>query len=175
MSEAELHILKSRLQQGMWNKASRGEVLNHPPIGYVRSISARDGAGDYVIDPDEQVQAVVRLIFQQFTRRGRVNGLLQWLVRNDVKIPIRPHFGANRGELEWRRPNRVTLLKLSARTNSCEPTTRDSLSTAQHYSHRQNVNRFSRCPTTCLPCGKPTRRLPKIVRQSPGYSWNKLL
>jgi DNA invertase Pin-like site-specific DNA recombinase len=112
MSEAELHILKSRLQQGMWNKAERGEVLNHAPIGYVRSVSARDGAGDYVIDPDEQVQSVVHLIFEQFTRRGSVNGLLRWLVRNDVKLPVRPHFGANRGELEWRRPNRVTLLNL---------------------------------------------------------------
>ena len=107
MSEAELHILKSRLQQGMWNKAERGEVLNHAPIGYVRTI-----AGDFVIDPDEQVQAVVRLIFAQFARRGSVNGLLRWLVRHDVKVPIRPHFGANRGELEWRRPNRVTLLNL---------------------------------------------------------------
>jgi DNA invertase Pin-like site-specific DNA recombinase len=107
MSEAELHILKSRLQQGMWNKAERGEVLNHAPIGYVRTI-----AGDFVIDPDEQVQAVVRLIFAQFARRGSVNGLLRWLVRHDVKVPIRPHFGANRGELEWRRPNRVTLLNV---------------------------------------------------------------
>ncbi len=112
MSEAELHILKSRLQQGMWNKAERGEVLNHPPIGYVRSRSARDGKGDYVIDPDEQVQAVVRLVFEQFTKRGSINGLLRWLVDNDVKLPVRPHFGANRGELEWRRPNRVTLLNM---------------------------------------------------------------
>lgn len=107
MSEAELHILKSRLQQGMWNKAQRGEVLNHAPIGYVRTI-----AGDFVIDPDEQVQAVVRLIFSQFARRGSVSGLLRWLVRHDVKMPIRPHFGANRGEIEWRRPNRVTLLNV---------------------------------------------------------------
>lgn len=107
MSEAELHILKSRLQQGMWNKAERGELLNHAPIGYVRTI-----AGDFVIDPDEQVQTVVRLIFEQFTRRGSVNGLLRWLVRHDVKLPVRPHFGENRGELEWRRPNRVTLLNL---------------------------------------------------------------
>ena len=112
MSEAELHILKSRLQQGMWNKAQRGEVLNHPPIGYVRSASARDGAGDYVIDPDEQVQSVVRLIFKQFTRCRSVSSLLKWLVLNDVKLPVRPHFGANRGELEWRRPNRVTLLNM---------------------------------------------------------------
>ena len=107
MSEAELHILKSRLQQGMWNKAERGEMLNHAPIGYLRTV-----AGDFVIDPDEQVQTVVRLIFAQFTRRGSVNGLLKWLVRNDVKLPIRPHCGVNRGELEWRRPNRVTLLNM---------------------------------------------------------------
>jgi DNA invertase Pin-like site-specific DNA recombinase len=107
MSEAELHILKSRLQQGMWNKAERGEVLNHPPIGYVRTSS-----GDFVMDPDEQVQAVVRLIFAHFPRRGSVHGLLRWLVRSGIKVPIRPHYGPSRGELEWRRPNRVTLLNL---------------------------------------------------------------
>ena len=112
MSEAELHILKSRLQQGMWNKAKRGEVINHAPIGYVRSLSAREGAGDFVMDPDEQVQAVVRMIFEQFTRRGSISGLLRWLVQNDVQVPVRPHFGPNRGDLEWRRPNRVTLLNM---------------------------------------------------------------
>jgi len=107
MSEAELHILKNRLLQGMWNKAGRGEVLNHAPLGYVRTIS-----GEFVIDPDEQVQMVVRLIFEQFRRRGSVNGLLRWLVGHDVKLPVRPHSGVNRGELEWRRPNRVTLLNV---------------------------------------------------------------
>ena len=107
MSEAELHILKSRLQQGMWNKAQRGEVLNHAPIGYLRTI-----AGDFAIDPDEQVQAVVRRVFEQFPRRGSVNGVLRWLVGHDVKLPVRPHFGPSRGELEWRRANRVTLLNM---------------------------------------------------------------
>jgi len=38
--------------------------------------------------------------------------LLRWLVQNDVKVPVRPHFGPNRGDLEWRRPNRVTLLNM---------------------------------------------------------------
>lgn len=105
MSEAELHILKSRMQQGLWNKAARGEILNHAPLGYVRTV-----ADDYVMDPDEQVQTVVRLLFEQFQRQRSVGGLLRWLVRHDVKLPIRPHSGANRGELEWRRPNRGTLL-----------------------------------------------------------------
>lgn len=107
MSEAELHILKSRLQEGMWNKAQRGEVLNHAPIGYMRTI-----AGDFVLDPDEQVQAVVRLVFEQFSCRGSVSGLLRWLAGHDVKLPVRPHFGPSRGELEWRRANRVTLLNM---------------------------------------------------------------
>ena len=112
MSEAELHILKTRMHQGMWNKAERGEVLNHPPIGYIRSVSARDGAGDYVMDPDAQVQEVVRMVFDQFERLGSINALLRWMVSHDIKMPVRPHFGSDRGELTWRRPNRVTLNNL---------------------------------------------------------------
>jgi DNA invertase Pin-like site-specific DNA recombinase len=112
MSEAELHILKTRMHQGMWNKAERGEVLNHPPIGYIRSAKAREGAGDYVIDPDAQVQEVVRMVFDQFERLGSINALLRWLVSHDIKMPVRPHFGSDRGELSWRRPNRVTLCNM---------------------------------------------------------------
>ena len=36
MSEAELHILRVRMHQGRLNKARRGELFNHLPIGYVR-------------------------------------------------------------------------------------------------------------------------------------------
>ena len=104
MSEAELHILKNRMYQGLLNKARRGEVYNHPPNGYIKL----PGSGlDF--DPDEQVQSVVRLIFDQFERLGTVHGLLRYLVHHDIRIGIRPHFGPNRGNLEWRRANRVTL------------------------------------------------------------------
>ncbi|TWT97417.1 recombinase family protein [Neorhodopirellula pilleata] len=112
MSEAELHILKTRMHQGMWNKAERGEVLNHPPIGYIRSVKARDGEGDYVIDPDAQVQEVVKMVFDQFVRLGSINALLRWMVSHDIKVPVRPHFGSDRGELTWRPPNRVTLCNM---------------------------------------------------------------
>ena len=112
MSEAELHILKARMHEALWNKAGRGEVLNHPPIGYLRSVKARDGAGDYVIDPDAQVQAVVRLVFEQFERLGSINALLRWMVKHEIKLPIRPHFGHDRGDLQWRRPHRATLNNL---------------------------------------------------------------
>jgi len=104
MSEAELHLLRSRMQDGLLNKAQKGEVYNHPPIGYVK-----EPGGGFVLDPDEQVQSVVRLIFEQFVRQGTVCGLLRYLVQHGIRMPVRPHYGPGRGQLHWRRPNRVTL------------------------------------------------------------------
>jgi hypothetical protein len=58
------------------------------------------------------VQAVVRLLFDEFDRQGSVQGLLRYLVRHGIRLPVRPHSGPNRGQLEWHRPNRVTLQNL---------------------------------------------------------------
>jgi DNA invertase Pin-like site-specific DNA recombinase len=110
MSEAELHILKSRMYQGLLNKAKRGEVFNHPPAGYIKLPT-----GEFALDPDEQVQSVIRLLFDQFERQGSINGLLHYLVEHGLRMPIRPHGGPNRGQLEWHRPNRVTLQNLLQR------------------------------------------------------------
>jgi len=107
MSEAELHVLKNRMYLGLCNKAARGEVLNHPPIGYVRTAS-----GDFAIDPDEQVQAVVRNIFDRFSKWRGISGLLKSMVADQIQMPVRPHYGVDRGQLQWRRPNRATLLWL---------------------------------------------------------------
>ena len=107
MSEAELHVMRSRMYEGLCNKAARGEVLNHPPIGYVRTPN-----GDFMIDPDAQVQATVQSVFERFGRWGSISGLLKSLVSDQIRIPVRPHFGPNRGDLEWREPNRATLLNL---------------------------------------------------------------
>lgn len=107
MSEAELHIIKERMHQGKLNKARRGELLGPAPIGYVKQ-----GKCELVLDPDEQVQAVVRLIFDQFDRQGTLHGLLRYLVHHGIHLPVRPHGGPNRGQLEWRRPCRETLQNL---------------------------------------------------------------
>ena len=65
MSEAELHVLRSRLHQGKLNKARRGELFSCVPIGYVRTPE-----GGIAPDPDEQVRAVVAMIFQKYTELG---------------------------------------------------------------------------------------------------------
>ena len=107
MSEAELYLLKGRMLEGRRHKAKRGELLNQPPLGYVRGPD-----GDYQLDPDEQAQRVVRLIFDVFEQQGSLHGLLRYLVAQDIRLPIRPQSGPNRGHLEWRRPNRMTLQNL---------------------------------------------------------------
>jgi len=104
LSEAELHILRQRMEQGRLNKARRGELFNHPPMGYVRQAD-----GQFALDPDQQVQGVIRLIFETFEQVGTINGLLRQLVRQAIQLPVRPHYGPNRGQLEWHRPNRQTL------------------------------------------------------------------
>jgi DNA invertase Pin-like site-specific DNA recombinase len=104
LSEAELHILRQRMNQGRLNKARRGELFNHPPIGYIRLIT-----GELALDPDQQVQAVVRLIFEQFPRLGTINAVLKYLVRHRIDLPVRPTSGPQRGQLQWHRPNRQTL------------------------------------------------------------------
>lgn len=104
LSEAELHLLQQRMEQGRLNKARRGELFNHPPIGYIRG-----GDGQLQIDPDQQVQSVVRLVFDKFEELGSVNALLRYLVRHEVRLGVRAHSGGERGELRWRRPYRVAL------------------------------------------------------------------
>lgn len=107
MSEAELHVLKQRMLAGKRAKAERGELGMALPMGYVRRLS-----GEITKDPDEQAQAVIQLVFDQFERLGTLNGVLQYLVRHQIQLPHRVASGPHQGELEWRRPNRVTLSNL---------------------------------------------------------------
>jgi DNA invertase Pin-like site-specific DNA recombinase len=107
MSEAELHILKARMYQGKLNKARRGELFGLPPIGYLKLPT-----GEFALDPDEQVQAVVRLVFDQFDRQGTLHGLLRYLVHHGIQMPVRARSGAEQGQLQWCRPNRETLQNL---------------------------------------------------------------
>ena len=104
MAEAELHLIKQRMQSGRLNKARRGELALPLPIGYVRRPS-----GDVMLDPDEQVRAVVRLIFDKFTELTTTHAVLRYLVDHGIEVGVRLHDGPDKGELEWRRPNRMTL------------------------------------------------------------------
>jgi len=104
ISEAELYLIKQRMWTGRLAKARRGELAVPLPSGYVRRSS-----GEVALDPDEQAQAVIRLIFELFERLGTVNAVLCFLADNHIQLGVRVREGPARGELEWRRPSRVTL------------------------------------------------------------------
>ncbi|MBV8864265.1 MAG: recombinase family protein, partial [Acidobacteriaceae bacterium] len=65
MSEAELHLLRARMRGGLLNKAKRAELQMYLPIGFTY-----DAIGRVVLDPDQQVQQSVRLVFDTFQRLG---------------------------------------------------------------------------------------------------------
>ncbi|MFI6475307.1 recombinase family protein [Streptomyces sp. NPDC050516] len=52
---------------------------------------------------------VVRLVFDLFDELATINAVLSFLVEHGIQIGIRVREGPERGELVWRRPNRVSL------------------------------------------------------------------
>jgi DNA invertase Pin-like site-specific DNA recombinase len=104
MSEAELHVLRSRLLQGKLNKARRGELFGFVPIGYVRTPDG--GVG---LDPDEQARAAVRLVFDKFAELRSARQVHRFLVGHDIRLGVRSYRGPDKGALTWRRPRLSTL------------------------------------------------------------------
>jgi DNA invertase Pin-like site-specific DNA recombinase len=96
MSEAELHVLKARLVGGMLNKARRGELQSPLPVGFVY-----DPEGRVRLDPDEQVQQTIRLLFQTFLRTGSAFATVREFRREGVRFPCRLRHGPHKGEILW--------------------------------------------------------------------------
>lgn len=107
ISEAELHVIKARMQQGRMAKARRGELAVGLPRGFVRRSS-----GQVIRDPDEQVQSTIRLVFDIFEQRRTVTGVLRYLVDHGIRLPDRVRKGEHQGELTWNRPNRGTIIDM---------------------------------------------------------------
>jgi DNA invertase Pin-like site-specific DNA recombinase len=97
MSEAELHVLKARLQGGIVNKARRGELLGPLPIGF------QYGPDRQVrLDPDHQVQESVRVFFGTYQRTGSALATVKAFREQGLLFPHRVHGGPNKGEIVWK-------------------------------------------------------------------------
>jgi DNA invertase Pin-like site-specific DNA recombinase len=104
MSEAELHILKARMLECRRAKARRGELGKTLPMGYLRRPS-----GEIILDPDEQAQGTIRLMFELFDRFRTVCKVMRYLVDHNIGMPVRVRSGLRKGELAWHRVNRISL------------------------------------------------------------------
>jgi DNA invertase Pin-like site-specific DNA recombinase len=107
MTEVELHLIKQRMASGRLAKAGRGELVFPLPAGYVRRPS-----GEVALDPDEQVQAVVGLVFRLFEQLGTVHAVLRFLVERQVQIGMRERSGPGKGEIVWRAPHQTGLINM---------------------------------------------------------------
>ena len=93
-SEAELHIMASRLQGARRHAAERGELRVPLPVGYVY-----DDEQQVVLDPDEEVQAAIADVFASFERVGSACAVVREFRRK--RFPARAYGGAWAGQLRW--------------------------------------------------------------------------
>jgi len=99
--------MHNRLERNRLHKAKRCALFLDVPGGYVKLPT-----GEAVRDPDEQVQATVKLVFDKFDELGSCRRLYRYLIRNKIRLGMRIHCGPRRGQLEWRRPSPGTLSRM---------------------------------------------------------------
>src|SRR6266849_5898802 len=102
MSEAELHILRARLDGGIRNKAARGELRRGLPVGFVWG----EGEGEVRFHPDEGVVSTMRTVFSKFTELGSVRKVWLWFRSEGLSFPLRAHM---KSEIRWVAPTYTAL------------------------------------------------------------------
>jgi DNA invertase Pin-like site-specific DNA recombinase len=96
LSEAELHVIKARLQGGILNKARRGELESPLPVGFIYNPARQP-----VLDPDKQVQESLRFFFDTFTRTGSAMATMKAFHQRGLLFPRRLRKGPQKGDLVW--------------------------------------------------------------------------
>jgi DNA invertase Pin-like site-specific DNA recombinase/uncharacterized protein YndB with AHSA1/START domain len=98
MSEAELHVLRARLEGGIRNKAARGELRRGLPVGLVWG----EADGEVLLDPDEAIRGAIAVIFERFAELGSARQVWLWLRREGVRFPLQ---STTLSEIRWVTPS----------------------------------------------------------------------
>jgi uncharacterized protein YndB with AHSA1/START domain len=97
MSEAELHVLRARLDGGIRNKAARGELRRALPVGLVWG----EEDGEILLHPDEAVTGVIAAIFTRFAECGSARATWLWLREQGLSFPLQR---TGEAEIRWVAP-----------------------------------------------------------------------
>lgn len=84
MSEAELHVLRARLNGGIRNKAARGELRRGLPVGFVWG----EADGEVRFHPDEAVVTAIRAVFARFAETGSARRVWLWFRSEGARFPL---------------------------------------------------------------------------------------
>jgi hypothetical protein len=90
--------LHARLQGGKLNKAKKGELRFPVPVGF-----CYDEQGRTILDPDQEVQGAVSLVFRLFRETGSAFGVMQRFAESALRFPKRSYGGAWDGRIIWGR------------------------------------------------------------------------
>jgi len=102
MSEAELHIIRARLEGGIRNKAARGELRRGLPTGFIWG----EEDGEVLLHPDEAVQQAIRCVFERFAELGSARRVWLWLRSEGLSFPAQYNYGT---EMRWGAPTYTAI------------------------------------------------------------------
>ncbi|EKU96735.1 site-specific recombinase, DNA invertase Pin [Leptolyngbya sp. PCC 7375] len=107
MSEAELHMIRQRLDAGRLSKVKRGEYVQRLPTGLVRLAD-----NSVIKDPDAQVCHVIDLVLAKFNELGTCQKVLHYCKQHQILIPRQQHSGSENREIEWKQPSHPAILQI---------------------------------------------------------------
>jgi DNA invertase Pin-like site-specific DNA recombinase len=102
MAEAELHVLRARLEGGIRNKAARGELRRGLPVGFVWG----EQDGEVRFHPDEGVVSTIRTVFTKFAELGSARKVWLWFHSEGLPFPMRPHM---KSPIRWVAPTYTAI------------------------------------------------------------------
>ena len=105
MSEAELHIIRARLDGGIRNKAARGELRRGLPVGFVWG----EQDGEVLFHPDEAVTAAIRSAFERFAEFGSARRVWLWFRSEGLSFPLQTKPAGLPGPIRWVTPTYTAL------------------------------------------------------------------
>ena len=105
MSEAELHIIRARLDGGIRNKAARGELRRGLPVGFVWG----EQDGEVLFHSDEAVSGAIRTIFERFAEFGSARRVWLWFRSEGLSFPLQTTPAGLPGPIRWVVPTYTAL------------------------------------------------------------------
>lgn len=102
MSEAELHIIRARLDGGIRNKAARGELRRGLPVGFVWG----DEDGEVLFHPDEAVTGAIRTVFDRFAELGSARQVWLWFRSQSLSFPLQSN---TLSDIRWVTPTYTAI------------------------------------------------------------------
>jgi len=97
LSEAELHLLRARMTEGLRAKAARGELRLTLPAGL-----DYDDDDHVIITPDEAVREAVTCVFRRFGQLGSARQVVVSLRADGLRLPRRD---IRTGKITWAQAN----------------------------------------------------------------------